>query len=219
MIANQISRIAVPIGRRSATIHLNNNKTINTKRSHLPLVCACATTIHKSQGSTYSEVVYAYDKKHSQSLVYVALSRVASIEGLWITAMADDLHFYHGRRAVTSMTHLQDEFRRLSMNCLDTVDKKLIQLIHERKGLSIFTLNCQSLRAHSEDLADPVIQKSNVLLLIETWLKNEENVNIPNFNCIIKYKRQNTKAGGVAIYHSEDDTLNGVRPHFEMKAT
>ncbi|GFU43927.1 ATP-dependent DNA helicase, partial [Trichonephila clavipes] len=48
--ANNISRTAVPIGRRSSTIPLNNNKTINVKRSHLPLVCACATTIHKSQG-------------------------------------------------------------------------------------------------------------------------------------------------------------------------
>ncbi|GBP91921.1 hypothetical protein EVAR_103570_1 [Eumeta japonica] len=50
--SHQISTIAVPIGRRSATIPHNNNKTINVKRSHLPLVCACETTIHKSQGST-----------------------------------------------------------------------------------------------------------------------------------------------------------------------
>ncbi|GFT35634.1 ATP-dependent DNA helicase [Trichonephila clavipes] len=53
--ANNISRTAVPIGRRSSTIPLNNNKTINVKRSHLPLVCACATTIHKSR-NTYSKL-------------------------------------------------------------------------------------------------------------------------------------------------------------------
>lgn len=96
--ANNISQTAV-IGRRPSTIPLNNNKTtINAKRSHLPLVCACATTIHKSQGITYSEVVYEYDKKHSQSLLYFASSRVTitSIEGLWITTDGGDTTFYHG---------------------------------------------------------------------------------------------------------------------------
>ncbi|XP_074104971.1 uncharacterized protein LOC141531229 [Cotesia typhae] len=38
--AHQISKTAVPITRRSSTISLNNSKTINVKRSHLPLVCA-----------------------------------------------------------------------------------------------------------------------------------------------------------------------------------
>lgn len=52
VVANNISKAAVPIGGRSSTIPLNNNKTTDVKRSHIPIVCACATTIHKSQGST-----------------------------------------------------------------------------------------------------------------------------------------------------------------------
>ncbi|GFY25309.1 ATP-dependent DNA helicase [Trichonephila clavipes] len=76
-----VSRMAVPIVLRSSNISLNNNKTIFVKRSHVPLVCACDTTIHKSQGSTYSEIVYGYDRRHSQSLLYVVLSRATSIEG------------------------------------------------------------------------------------------------------------------------------------------
>lgn len=77
---HNISKMAVSIGKRSTIIPLNNNRTINAKRIHIPLVCACATTIHKSQGSTYSEIVYEYDKTHSQSLLYVALARVTSID-------------------------------------------------------------------------------------------------------------------------------------------
>ncbi|GFV77865.1 uncharacterized protein TNCV_4674591 [Trichonephila clavipes] len=155
--ANNISRTAVPIGRRSSTIPLNNNKTINVKRSHLPLVCACATTIHKSQGNTYSEIVYEYDKKQSQSLVYVALSRVTTIEGLRITTSNNDLTFYHGRRPSTTMIHLRDEFRRLSLNCVKTVDSDMLYFIRQEQGLTVYTLNCQSLRSHSQDL----LKKSN----------------------------------------------------------
>ncbi|GFU84754.1 ATP-dependent DNA helicase [Trichonephila clavipes] len=66
---NNISRMALPIVPRSSTIALSNNKTIVVKRSHIPLVCACATTIHKSQGSTFPELVYEYEKHHSQPLL------------------------------------------------------------------------------------------------------------------------------------------------------
>ncbi|GFV01352.1 ATP-dependent DNA helicase [Trichonephila clavipes] len=88
-----VSRMAVPILLRSSNIPLNNNKTIFVKRTHVPLVCACATTIHKSQGNTYSQVAYEYDRRPSQSLLYVALSRVTSIEGLYITTKIMIKHF------------------------------------------------------------------------------------------------------------------------------
>ena len=110
----------------TSTIPLNNNKTINVKRSHLPLVCACATTIHKSQGSTYPEIVYEYDKKHPLSLVYVALTRVTSLQGLYITTKVNDRAFYHGRRASTAVVSLQDEFRKLSLNRLEIISSCLL---------------------------------------------------------------------------------------------
>lgn len=47
--ANNLSRTAVPIARRTASIPLNNNKTIVAKRQHFPIVAACAMTIHKSR--------------------------------------------------------------------------------------------------------------------------------------------------------------------------
>ncbi|GFS73414.1 ATP-dependent DNA helicase [Trichonephila clavipes] len=140
---NNISRMAVPIVQRSCTIPLNNNKTIVVKRSHVPLVCACATTIHKSQGSTFQEIVYEYEKHHSQSLLYVALSRITSIEGLYITTPNNDKTFYHGRR--TSTIDLQAEFKRLSLNKIATINEHLIEFMNNRRGLSLFTFNCQSL--------------------------------------------------------------------------
>ena len=81
---HNITSNAVPIAGRSCAIPFNNNKNINAKRNHFPVVSACAITIHKSQGASFDEVVYEYEKTHSQQLVYVALSRATRVEGLYI---------------------------------------------------------------------------------------------------------------------------------------
>ncbi|CAD6220905.1 GSCOCG00011595001-RA-CDS [Cotesia congregata] len=77
---NNLHPLAVPIDRRTSSIPLVPNKTVIVKRNHFPLVSACAMTIHKSQGATFGEIVYEYDKSHAQQLLYVALSRVTSIK-------------------------------------------------------------------------------------------------------------------------------------------
>ncbi|GFX96796.1 uncharacterized protein TNCV_1648311 [Trichonephila clavipes] len=181
--------MAVPVVLRFSNIPLINNKTIFVKRTHVPL----ATTIHKSQGNTYSEIVYEYDRRHSQSLLCVALSRVTNIEGLYITTKNNDKTFYHCRRRSSSTIDLQEEFKRLSLKKLQTIHKDWINFITNRQGLSIFTFNCQSLTAHAVDLQDSVIRNSNILVLSETWLNNESDIFIPNLNCIV-YKRPSTRA-------------------------
>ncbi|GFT20967.1 transposable element Tcb2 transposase [Trichonephila clavipes] len=97
-----VSRMAVPIVLRSSNIPLNNNKTIFVKRTHVPLVCACAATIHKSQ---------------------------------------------------------------------------------------------------------------------ETWLDYESDIFIPNFNCIEKYKRPNTRAGGVEIYQNSSDVVINITPSMDCSVS
>ncbi|GFV27658.1 uncharacterized protein TNCV_4220151 [Trichonephila clavipes] len=211
--------MAVPIVLRSSNIQFNNNKTIFVKRTHVPLVYACATNIHKSQGNTYSEIVYKHDRCHSQSLLYATLSRVTSIEGLYITTKNNDKTFYHCRRRSSSTIDFQEEFKRLSLNKLQTINADLINFITDRQGLSIFTFNCQSLTAHAVDLQDSVIRNSNILVLSETWLVNESHISIPNFKCIVKYKRPNTRAGGVALYKNSSDAVNIITPSMECSVT
>lgn len=207
---------AVPIFSRTSTIPLNNNKTINAKRKHFPLICACAMTIHKSQGGTFDEIVYEYDKSHSLDLVYVALSRVTRIEGLYIVTKDNSNIFYHGRRNSTSVKSLQEELKRLSLNPLETITKTLIDFISQRSGLSIFTFNCQSLRAHKLDLDDIIVKNSTVLILSETHMSNEEPIDIPNFNCIVHFKRSQVSAAGVAIYHNAQDTSHIVSSYMDI---
>ncbi|GFX00250.1 uvrD_C_2 domain-containing protein [Trichonephila clavipes] len=75
---------AVPITPQTLSIQLNNNKTIIAKRKHFLLISALAMTIHKSQGGTYDAIVYEYNRKHPRELVYVALTRVMRIQGLFL---------------------------------------------------------------------------------------------------------------------------------------
>ncbi|KAH7965998.1 hypothetical protein HPB49_012561 [Dermacentor silvarum] len=97
--ARRISADWVPIGPRSINVTLCKSTGVACKRTHFPLVQASAITIHKSQGATYGEVVYSYDTAHPLRLVYVALSRATSLDGLFLTNKHNDFRFYHTRGA------------------------------------------------------------------------------------------------------------------------
>ena len=175
-------------------------------------------TIHKSQGGTFDEIVYQYEKIHTRDMVYVALSRVTRIEGLFITTPADDetkFKFYHNWQQSSSALSLIQEFQRLSLNTLETRASVITNLISNNK-ISLYTFNCQSLHSHKDDLSDSISQKCNVLLLTETWMKNEQKIHIPNFRCIAQFKRDETRAAGVAIYQNITDVTNIITPNMEI---
>ncbi|GFR02663.1 ATP-dependent DNA helicase [Trichonephila clavata] len=79
-----VSKDWVPIGRRNASIYLNNNRTITAKRNNFPLTPACTMTLHKSQSGTFDQTVYSYEKSRQQHLVYVTLSLVTSLDGFFL---------------------------------------------------------------------------------------------------------------------------------------
>lgn len=207
---NGMNNLAVPIDLRTATISLTIDRKVVAKRKHFPLVPALAMTIHKSQGATFNEVVYKYSKQHSQELVYVALSRATNIENLYIVTEDDStFRFFHNRRQAAATVSLIQEFKRLQLNTLETKAKTILNFIDNKKGVSFMTFNCQSLKSHKDDLTDSVTKKTNVLFLTETWINTEdESINVPNFNCIAKFKRDNVRAGGVGIFQNIDDITN-----------
>ncbi|GFW15573.1 uncharacterized protein TNCV_4657131 [Trichonephila clavipes] len=117
-------------------------------------------------------------------------------------------------------SHREDltlELKKLQNNTLQTVTKTFLELISNKKGLSIFSFNCQSLHAHAADLKnDAIVKKSNVLLLSEIRMKNEESLDIPNFNFVVSYKRPEVPAAGVAIYHKTQDTSCFITSHIDI---
>ena len=47
-------------------------------------------------------------------------------------------------------------------------------------------------------------------------MKNEQKIHIPNFRCIAQFKRDETRAAGVAIYQNITDVTNIITPNMEI---
>ncbi|GFU16290.1 ATP-dependent DNA helicase [Trichonephila clavipes] len=135
------------------------------------------------------QIVYGLDKTHSQQFVYVALTLETSIEGLYIGTSNNKSTFYH---------------------------EDMTNFISVRRGLSLFSLNCQSLSAPVADFTDTITQQSNVLLFSETWLKNEDSFDIPNYDCVCHFKRPHVRTGGVAIYQNSNDVTHVITPYKDL---
>lgn len=145
-------------------------------------VPACAITILKSQGGTFAVIVYKYSSKQPQQLVYVALSRVTSLEGLHIITEKDaPFRFKHGREGNDSQTtrDIRNEYIRLREHTLRTITNNAVKFCNDSNNAGqtlITTLNSQSLPAHFADIEkDTVIPRSDYLILTETWMRDNFN--------------------------------------------
>ena len=114
------------------------------------------------------------------------------------------------------MATLVTEFQRLALNSLQTIDTMLRDFILTRQGLSLFTINCQGLRSRAQDIIDNVSSVCNFLLISETNLSEEQSIDIPNFNCIVKFKQLAVRTGGVAIYRNENDSTHVVTSNMDL---
>lgn len=200
------------------TANITIDRPIRCKRTQFPLTPAHAMTIHKSQGGTFNKIVVLYDKSQLNQLVYVALSRVKSIDGLYLINSNDDFTFYHKYGCTTStIKEIRDEYTRLSMHPLETITGLVTSFIQTDNNQTVIvcTINAQSLVAHSQDIAtDRVLCKSDIMVITETWMDSSSPVDIHGFeliNCNLHAYtdpecRENLQvrrtAGGVAIYRN-----------------
>ena len=162
-----INRYSVPIKLLSTSSPINaHQRNTVIKRTHFPLSAFNASTIHKAQGGTYSEVVYHYEKRHAQDLVYVALSRVTGLNGLYIVSEDGKKKFYHTGCLVTKQTQdLRIELERLSLNPLITITDEISNFIVSRRGFSMISFNVQSLRTHSENISASLTKSINTCFM------------------------------------------------------
>lgn len=118
----------VPIKQSNCSINIDTIAKIGCKRKQFPVTPALAITIHKSQVGTFKEIVYKYSFKQSRHLVYVALSRVTDINGLFITTPDNKpFKFKHGMdfdKNSPSVRNMRDEYSRLETRLLPTIVTK-----------------------------------------------------------------------------------------------
>lgn len=67
------------------------------------------------------------------------------------------------------------------------------------------------------DLTDSIISNSNILLLSETRMLNNETISVPNFNCVAQFQRQKYRSGGVAILQHQNDNTNFITRNMSLQ--
>lgn len=88
-LINNIPSLLTPIEPIIHTVSGNKDGEFELLRNQFPMVPAEALSIHKSQGQSYSAVCIdmshpSKTKRMTRSMLYVALSRVTSLNGLYI---------------------------------------------------------------------------------------------------------------------------------------
>ena len=100
-------------------------------------------------------------------MVYVMLSRVCSIEQLFIVNKIDPEKIRVHEKVEAEVARMEE----VSMNRNPTN-----WMNPATTGLKVCSLNTRSLRKHMDDVrSDPVLLKSDILCLQETWLMEEED--------------------------------------------
>ena len=181
---------AVPIFRDEVRISISSRGGNYVSRLQFPLRLAWACTIHKTQGMTLEKAVVSLKGRFFQGQCYVALSRVSSLAGLFITHF-DEEKIKASPKTIKAM-------HDMNRNALQIVFNPLIQ--RPSNLLSISMLNVRSLTRHFEDICTTnVFNLVDIICFTETWLKSEETPIIFG-KTQFRRDRSHKRSGGVLMY-------------------
>jgi len=159
-------------------------------------------TIHKSQGQSMNEVVVKMSYPMERSLIYVALSRATSLNGLYLIG-----DFKPPNTPQSNHPPLVEMERMRNESLLVPKFVSLREL--PVNTFQIISHNVQSLRKHLQCITnDKVYMESNLLLFQETWTTSNEHFDIPNYHEILKNTLNGApKAFGTVIYAKNNKLL------------
>ena len=170
----------VPIERVEASIKLKVNKDSSPiiKRTQFPLKLSWPCTVHKVQGLSLAHAVVCFDLNKQRTFnygqMYVALSRVTSLKGIFLTGQ-------YKRNCIKSNPKTVLEYDRLRNETIE--DLGILPL--EEASLTISLLNTRSLTKHVVDIArDETIYLSDIICLTETHISPDQD--IANIHCHLK---------------------------------
>ena len=174
----------VPIEKAEASIMIRANKDSSPviKRTQFPLMLAWACTVHKVQGLSLDKAVISFNLLKQRSFnngqMYVALSRVTSLNGLFLTGQ-------YKSSAIKADPRALQEYDRMRKECV-------LEPLHKddasNDALTITLLNTRSFHKHAIDIYnDRVLLNTDVLCLTETQILPHQNTNnisevLTNFN-------------------------------------
>ena len=143
-------------------IKLKANSYVVIKRTQFPIMLAWACTVHKVPGLSLPKIDVSFDLHRQRNFnygqIYVALSRVTSLEGLYITGSVSAASMKANPQAMEAYNRMRLE----SALIVDEVKEP------NSNVLVIVLLNIRSLSKHVLDLkCDQRLKKSDILCLTE----------------------------------------------------
>ena len=174
------------------------------QRVQFPLRPAHAKTIHRSQGDTLpTAVIDLTTKRKIDHLHYVALSRLTSINGLYILNLQQD--------KISVSQEVKQEMQRLRASKTEEQHS----FVTSPCTFKIIYLNCRSLNRHMEDvLKDWNIKHSSVACFSETRFCDRDQLDQTALHDFYQY-RQDSKS------HTASRPFHGLAIHstsaFELK--
>jgi len=187
-----ISNNVVPITKVEASIPVTlHSSNCFITRTQFPLMLSWASTIHKVQGLTLSNALVSFkldkQKTFNHGQIYVALSRVKSLNNLFIMG---DINV----NSIVVDKNVVLEYERLRKICN-------VQFGYASPKFSIALLNIRSIFKHSDDLScDPILMKSNLIFLTETQLFNNDCYDILK----VKFKQHQL------LLHNNEDKFKSL---------
>lgn len=196
-VKNHIPLHWVPINFMRRTIKVGKKNTSIILRRMFPLRIAEALTIHKSQGSTYTEIAVHSPHTLRNRELYVACSRVTSLSGLYFVNFDHPLNKNKINRpdiCRETVKHMEIE-RPLKFDLLFLQDYNQYE--------SFIFANIQSLHKYFNSIkADNCFLSSTFIFLVETWTISTDDYNIPDYKCVYRHDCSGTNryAYGMMIY-------------------
>ena len=164
---------AVPIERTETDIHVHKNISSSPaiKRTQFPIMLSWACTVHKVQGLSLNEVVVSFkllrQRRFNAGQLYVALSRVTSLNGLYLTGNFDQTAFKSDEKAFA-------EYERLRSECTLS---SIPDIVCTNNSITITLLNIRSLKKHAVDLtSNKELMTTDILCLTETHILPDQDV-------------------------------------------
>ena len=100
---NNISPSWTPIFRVAKPLPCARGNTQTTIRKQFPIQLACARTIHREQGLTLDRLAFNPINIRAHGLVYTALSRVKSMDSLFLVHKLSQQNFSVNKKLTTEM--------------------------------------------------------------------------------------------------------------------
>ena len=182
---------------------VGRNRTVQVVRKQFPLRPAAAKAIHRSQGDTENRIVVNFDTRTAiPHIHYVGLSRVTTIEGLYITDLCEN------KIAVSDAVH--KEMARLSNDgklslCVSPFYKA------DQISFKLCFLNARSLHKHIDDVRKDLNYSSNdVNIFAETRYAHSDDNDIYAIDGYSLFRNDSTSTcgmrpfGGTAVYSRVD---------------